>query len=56
MIKNIEFENAMVTNDDGANGAGIRMQGTNLTLLNCYFHDNQEGLLDGQHHRKQYCD
>ena len=29
------------------NGAGIRYQGGNLTLNNCYVHDNQEGLLSG---------
>lgn len=46
VVENMEFENAMVSNDDGANGAGIRMQGTNLTVLNCYFHDNQDGILE----------
>lgn len=46
VVANIEFENAILSNDDGANGAGIRMQGTNLTVLNCYFHDNQDGLLE----------
>jgi len=47
VIENMEFENAKVSNDDGANGAGIRMQGGNLTILNCYFHDNQDGILGG---------
>jgi hypothetical protein len=46
VIENLEFENAMISNDDGANGAGIRMQGVNLTVLNCYFHDNQDGILE----------
>ncbi len=27
------------------NGAGIRYQGGNLTVTNCYFHDNQDGIL-----------
>lgn len=27
------------------NGAGIRHQGTNLTVRNCYFHDNENGVL-----------
>jgi len=27
------------------NGSGIRYQGSNLTVTNCYFHDNQEGIL-----------
>lgn len=46
VIKNMEFSGAMVSNDDGANGAAIRMQGVNLTVLNCYFHDNQDGILE----------
>ncbi len=46
LIRNIEFSGAMVSNDDGANGAAIRMQGMNLTILNCYFHDNQDGILE----------
>jgi hypothetical protein len=41
-IENIEFSGARVS--DG-NGAGIRLEGTNLTLRNCYFHDNQNGIL-----------
>lgn len=47
VVENMEFENAMVSNNDGANGAGIRIQGINLTVLNCYFHDNQDGILGG---------
>lgn len=27
------------------NGAGIRHQGTNLIVRNCYFHDNEDGIL-----------
>ncbi len=27
------------------NGAGIRQQGTNLTVKHCYFHDNEDGIL-----------
>jgi len=38
----IEFSGAKVS--DG-NGAGIRYQGGNLTLTNCYFHNNQDGIL-----------
>jgi Big-like domain-containing protein/parallel beta helix pectate lyase-like protein len=41
-ISNFEFSGAAVADH---NGAGIRYQGDNLTLNNCYFHDNQEGLL-----------
>lgn len=41
-IKNISFQNA--TSSSG-NGAGIRMQGTNLTVLNSKFTNNQNGIL-----------
>ncbi|MGH9616540.1 MAG: hypothetical protein ACRD28_07335, partial [Acidobacteriaceae bacterium] len=44
-VENMEFENAAVSNNDGANGAGIRSSGVNLTVLNSYFHNNQDGLL-----------
>lgn len=43
-IENIEFSGAKVP--DG-NGAGIRIEGTNLTIRNCYFHDNENGILGG---------
>ncbi len=39
---NIEFSGAKV---DDQNGAGIRWEGGNLTLRNCWFHDNEDGLL-----------
>jgi len=41
-IDNIEFAEAVATN---GNGAGIRAEGINLRIVNCYFHDNQEGIL-----------
>ncbi|MBW6399718.1 M10 family metallopeptidase C-terminal domain-containing protein [Roseomonas sp. HJA6] len=41
-IENMSFSGASVP--DG-NGAGIRYQGGNLTIVNSYFHDNQDGLL-----------
>jgi Ca-dependent carbohydrate-binding module xylan-binding/Right handed beta helix region len=41
-LQNIEVSGVAVS---GANGAGVRYQGGNLTLDNVYFHDNQEGLL-----------
>jgi len=41
-VENIEFTGATVTD---SNGAGIRQEGSNLTIRNCYFHDNQEGIL-----------
>jgi MYXO-CTERM domain-containing protein len=43
-VENIEFSGAVV---DSANGAGIRHQGLNLTVRDCYFHDNQDGILGG---------
>lgn len=41
-IDNVAFSGAKVA--DG-NGAGIRYQAGNLILNDCYFHDNQDGLL-----------
>lgn len=41
-IRNLTFTGA--TSGDG-NGAGIRMQGTNLIVLNSVFTDNQNGIL-----------
>ncbi len=41
-IENMSFSGATVP--DG-NGAGIRYQSGNLTIVNSYFHDNQNGLL-----------
>lgn len=43
-VENIEFSGAKVP--DG-NGAGIRLEGNNLTLRHCYFHDNENGMLTG---------
>jgi hypothetical protein len=43
-IDSIEFSGA--TSSDG-NGAAIRQEGKNLHVYNCYFHDNQEGILAG---------
>jgi hypothetical protein len=44
IIENIEFKNAAVPD---SNGAGIRIDGGSLTVRNCYFHDNQDGILAG---------
>lgn len=43
-IENIELSGASVPDH---NGAGIRADGTNLTIRSCYFHDNEEGILGG---------
>lgn len=44
VVENIEFSGARVS--DG-NGAGIRLHGRGLTIRNCYFHHNQNGILGG---------
>lgn len=43
-VENIEFTGAK-TRDK--NGAGIRLIGANLTVRNCYFHHNENGILTG---------
>ena len=43
-VENIEFSGARVPDQ---NGAGIRQEGPGLTLRNCYFHDNENGILTG---------
>ncbi len=45
-VENIEFSGATVPDQ---NGAGIRQEGANLTVRGCYFHDNEEGILAGDH-------
>jgi hypothetical protein len=42
VVENIEFSGARVPD---RNGAGIRQEGTNLTIRHCYFHDNENGIL-----------
>lgn len=49
-IESVEFAGASVPD---ANGAGIRHQGLDLTVRDCVFHDNEDGILgsprtDGQ--------
>lgn len=41
-VTGVEFSGAKVP--DG-NGAGIRLEGRNLILRDCYFHDNENGIL-----------
>lgn len=41
-VENFELAGATVPDQ---NGAGIRHQGTNLTVRGCYFHDNDDGIL-----------
>jgi hypothetical protein len=47
-VDNFELSGAGIdggTGDGDSNGAGIRHQGLNLTVKNCYIHDNQDGIL-----------
>jgi hypothetical protein len=46
-VENIEFSGAQVVDE---NGAGIRAEGTDLTICNGYFHDNEDGILGGGGH------
>jgi hypothetical protein len=46
-LRNLQFEGARVLDADGANGAGIRAQGKNLSVDNCRFTNNQDGILGG---------
>lgn len=44
-VENVEFSGASVPDQ---NGAGIRAEGSGtLTVRNCYFHDNENGILGG---------
>jgi hypothetical protein len=44
-IESFELSGAAISASAGNNGAGIRHQGTNLTVRDCYIHDNQDGIL-----------
>jgi hypothetical protein len=44
VVENVEFSGARVPDQ---NGAGIRLEGSGLTLRNCYFHNNEDGILTG---------
>lgn len=46
-IENIVFDGAQVSDADGANGAGIRYQANNLTVIGCKFMNCQNGILEG---------
>ena len=51
---NIDGKNTTIDNIEisgvwqPGNGAAIRFEGQNLTLRNCYFHDNNDGLLTNE--------
>ncbi|OAI05472.1 right-handed parallel beta-helix repeat-containing protein [Methylomonas methanica] len=44
VVENIELSGATAP---ALNAAGIRFEGTNLTMKNCHFHHNQMGILTG---------
>ena len=44
-IKVFEFSGAKVSGRDGGNGAGIRYQSGDLVIYECYFTDNQDGIM-----------
>lgn len=46
-VENIEFSGATVPDK---NGAGIRVDGTGITVRHCYFHDNENGILTNNPH------
>ncbi len=50
-VENIEFSGCTVPDH---NGAGIRQEGQNLTLRNCFFHHNEMGILTGNDGKSQY--
>jgi hypothetical protein len=43
-VENIEFSESTVPD---MNGAGIRLDGIGLRVINCYFHHNENGILTG---------
>jgi len=43
-VENLEFSGAKVPD---MNGAGIRQEGHGLVVRNCFFHDNEDGILSG---------
>ena len=45
-VENIEFSGTTVPSE---NGAGIRLDGIGMTVRNCYFHDNENGILATSH-------
>lgn len=45
-VENMEFSGANIAPEAGNNGSGLGAKGTNWTVRNCYFHDNQDGILE----------
>ncbi|MDD5571156.1 MAG: T9SS type A sorting domain-containing protein [Bacteroidales bacterium] len=47
IVENIEFSHCHDVPALDLNWAGIRLEGSGLTIRNCYFHDNDNGILGG---------
>ena len=47
VVENIEFFGAIVPDK---NGAGIRLDGIGMSVRNCFFHDNENGILTSNPH------
>ena len=46
-IENLELTGAHISAANGLNAAGLRVEAKNLSVRNCYIHDNQNGILGG---------
>ena len=46
-LDNLELTGAHISDANGANGAGIRIEANGTTVHGCYLHDNQNGILAG---------
>ena len=44
-LQNLELTGATISSGSGENGAGVRIEASNLTIRGCYIHDNQDGIL-----------
>ena len=47
IVEHIEFSECQVPDH---NGAGIRLEGLDLTVRHCHFHNNENGILCGEYH------
>jgi hypothetical protein len=46
-VEGLELTGAHITDDNGANAAGLRVEAKGLTVRGCNIHDNQNGILGG---------
>jgi MYXO-CTERM domain-containing protein len=44
-IENLELTGAAISDGEGGNGAGLRIQSNGVTVTHCFIHDNQDGIL-----------